>query len=59
MMLQKEVFEAYRSEISSHPEENQAGARAMKEVIEKSPLNYNGVPRTCPLRERGQAGRSR
>ena len=43
MTLQKEVFEAYRSEISSHPEENRAGARAMKAAVENSPLKYHGV----------------
>ena len=43
MTLQKEVFEAYRRQILSYPEENQAGARAMKAAIENSPLNYKGV----------------
>ena len=43
MRLQKEVFEAYRTHILDHPEENSRGGLAMKETIEKSPLNYQGV----------------
>ena len=43
MRLSKEVFESYRSQVLSHPEENRAGALAMKAVVEASPLNYQGV----------------
>lgn len=43
MSLQNEVFEAYRTHILEHREENQAGAQAMKAMIEQSPLRYNGV----------------
>ena len=43
MTLQNEVFEAYRAQILAHREENEAGAQAMKEAIENSPLKYNGV----------------
>ncbi|MBQ3393116.1 MAG: hypothetical protein IJG52_06895 [Lachnospiraceae bacterium] len=43
MRLQQQVFETYKKHILEHPEENRAGALAVKKVLEASPLNYNGV----------------
>ncbi len=43
MRLQKQVYEAYRTHITSYPEENRQGAAAMKNALVHSPLNWNGV----------------
>ena len=43
MRLQDQVYEAYKNNINRNMEENRKGALAMKEALEKSPLNYNGV----------------
>ena len=43
MELQKEVFGAYQNHINAHPGENRAGALAMREALEHSPLNYHGT----------------
>ena len=43
MRLQDQVYEVYRNNINENMEENRKGALAMKEALEKSPLNHNGV----------------
>ena len=43
MRLQKQVFEAYKEHITAHMEENRTGALAMKELLEHSPLVWNGT----------------
>lgn len=43
MRLQDQVYEVYRNKINENMEENRKGALAMKEALEKSPLNHNGV----------------
>ena len=43
MRLQYQVYEVYRNNINENMEENRKGALAMKEALEKSPLNHNGV----------------
>mgnify|MGYP002623388490 CR=1 FL=1 len=43
MNLKNKVYEEYKNHINAHPDENRAGALAMKAVIEASPLNSNGV----------------
>ena len=43
MRLQEQVFEAYKNHISSHMEENRKGALLVKDALEHSPLNWNGV----------------
>jgi len=43
MRLQEQVFAAYKEHIDSHFEENRKGALAVREALEHSPLNWNGV----------------
>lgn len=43
MRLQDQVFKAYTEHIDSNMEENRSGALTMKEALEHSPLNWNGV----------------
>ena len=43
MNLQKEVFEAYLAHIKGHMEENRQGAFQVKDILERSPLNYKGI----------------
>lgn len=43
MRLQDQVYEVYRNNINENMEENRKGALSMKEALEKSPLNHNGV----------------
>ncbi|HAB93747.1 MAG TPA: hypothetical protein DCF49_03110 [Lachnospiraceae bacterium] len=43
MRLQDQVYELYKKNICENMEENRRGALAMKEALEKSPLNYKGV----------------
>ena len=43
MRLQDQVFEVYKNSINGDMEGNRAGAIAMKEALENSPLNHNGV----------------
>ena len=42
MRLQEQVYDAYKGHIAAHMEENRAGALAMKELLEHSPLVWNG-----------------
>ena len=43
MRLQDQVYEVYRNNIDENMDENRRGALAMKEALERSPLNHNGV----------------
>jgi len=43
MRLQDQVYEVYKNNINANMEENRKGALLMKEALEKSPLNHNGV----------------
>ena len=43
MRLQDQVYEVYKNSINANMEENRKGALLMKEALEKSPLNHNGV----------------
>ena len=43
MRLQDQVYEVYREHINTHMEENRQEAFLMKEMVERSPLNHEGV----------------
>ncbi|MBO7681638.1 MAG: hypothetical protein J6T17_02660 [Clostridia bacterium] len=43
MSLTKEVYRVYRDHINEHREANRKGALRVKDTLEHSPVNYNGV----------------
>ena len=43
MNLREEIYTAYRRHIEENPEKNRAGALALKELLEHSPLSWKGV----------------